>query len=90
MPLRRILDDSSDEEINDVIDQSPSDERLEKGLRDAVTKIVRTGELENLTVKRVRLATESALGLEEGFFKSHNKWKSRSEQIIKAEAVCST
>jgi len=65
-----------------------ADEVLEKGLRDAVAKIFQSGRVEELTVKRVRLATEKALGLEDGFFKGDEIWKPRSDQIIKQEAVC--
>ncbi|GAM40888.1 transcriptional regulator [Talaromyces pinophilus] len=86
MPRRRIVEDSSDEEANDSSNSIPSDDRLEKALRNSVANIFRTGKLEELTVKRVRRATETALGLEEGFFKAHEKWKTRSDQIIKDEA----
>lgn len=87
MPRRRIVEDSSDEEANDSSNSIPSDDRLEKALRNSVANIFRTGKLEELTVKRVRRATETALGLEEGFFKAHEEWKTRSDQIIKDEAV---
>jgi hypothetical protein len=65
----------------------PPDEELEQGLRNAVAKIFKTGNPAELTVKRVRLATEQALGLEEGFFKGDADWKARSDTIIKDEAV---
>jgi hypothetical protein len=87
MPRRRIIEDSSDEETNNSSNSLPSDDRLEKALRNTVANIFRTGKLDELTVKRVRLATETALGLEEGFFKAHEEWKTRSDQIIKDEAV---
>lgn len=88
MPPRYAFSDSSDEEAGDTPDNKYSDERLEKGLRGTVAGIFRSGKLEELTVKRVRLATETTLGLEEGFFKAHEEWKSRSETVIKEEAVC--
>ena len=66
----------------------PADEVLERGLRDAVAKIFQSGKMEELTVKRVRLATEKALGLEDGFFKGDEIWKPKSDRIIKQEAVC--
>jgi hypothetical protein len=89
MPRRPVIEDSSDEETNDGSSNNiPSDESLEQGLRDAVADIFRKENLQDLTVKRVRLATESALDLEEGFFKGHDTWKARSDQIIKEEAVC--
>jgi hypothetical protein len=65
----------------------PADAELERGLRNAVAKIFKTGNPAELTVKRVRLATEQALGLEEGFFKGDADWKARSDTIIKDEAV---
>lgn len=65
----------------------PSDEILEKGLRDTVAAIFKRGNLDELTVKRVRSRTEKALGLEEGFYKNDEVWKARSDQIIKREAV---
>ncbi|CRG88193.1 hypothetical protein PISL3812_05220 [Talaromyces islandicus] len=86
MPPRYAFYDSSDEETGET-DNKCSDERLEKGLRDTVASIFRSGKLEELTVKRVRLATETTLGLEEGFFKAHQEWKPRSETVIKEEAA---
>ncbi|KAJ5115035.1 hypothetical protein NUU61_000794, partial [Penicillium alfredii] len=63
----------------------PSDNDLEQGLRDGVAAIFKSGKMEELTVKRVRLAVEKQLGLAEGFFKSTGDWKARSEQVIKEE-----
>lgn len=65
----------------------PSDDALEKALRKAVATILKAGNLEELTVKRVRLAVEKKLGLEEGFFKSTGEWKTRSDRVIKDEVV---
>ena len=65
----------------------PADEVLEKALRDAVAKIFQSGRIDELTVKRVRQATEKALGLEDDFFKGDQIWKPRSDRIIKQEAV---
>jgi hypothetical protein len=62
------------------------DEMLEQALRQSVADIFKTGNLSELTVKRVRLATENALGLEEGFFKGDANWKAKSDRIIKKEA----
>lgn len=87
MPRTRIVEDSSDEEASNSLVQIPSDIELEKALRKTVANIFQTGQLEQLTVKRVRLATESGLGLDEGFFKGDQSWKLRSEKIIKDEAV---
>lgn len=66
---------------------TPTAQSLEKGLRDTVASIFRTGNTDELTVKRVRRATEQALDLDEGFFKSHSTWKERSDQIIREEVV---
>ncbi|KAL2800789.1 hypothetical protein BJX66DRAFT_290135 [Aspergillus keveii] len=89
MPQRVVLDSDSEPELelSDVPDvpSQPSDKQLEKALRDAVAKIYKTGKMEELTVKRVRLAAEKALQLEEGYFKANGEWKARSEQIIKDE-----
>ncbi|EFR02866.1 hypothetical protein MGYG_05867 [Nannizzia gypsea CBS 118893] len=58
---------------------------IEQGLRDTVANIYRSGNLDELTVKRVRLATEQSLGLEQGFLKAHEEWKRKSDEIIKDE-----
>jgi len=78
----------SDSDSELLSSRENADEVLEKGLRDAVAKIFQSGRMEELTVKRVRLATEKALGLEDGFFKGNEIWKPRSDRIIKQEAVC--
>ncbi|KAH8693959.1 putative transcriptional regulator [Talaromyces proteolyticus] len=87
MAPRYALQESSDEEAGDEMSNIHSDERLAKGLRDTVARVYESGNLQELTVKRVRLATETALGLEEGFFKGHEQWKAKSETIIKEEAA---
>lgn len=86
-PRYAIYDSSEDSESGDGPKKSPSDAQLEKGLRDTVANVLRVGNLEELTVKRVRLATEKALGIDEGFFKRDEQWKTKSDQIIKDEAV---
>ncbi|KAJ5668154.1 uncharacterized protein N7477_006724 [Penicillium maclennaniae] len=78
------LSDSESESDNSLA-RLLSDEALEKGLRDEVARIYASGNMENLTVKRVRLAAEKKLGLTEGFFKTTDDWKTRSDQIIKEE-----
>ena len=65
----------------------PSAAKLEHALRHAVQVVYKTGNLEELTVKRVRRAAEEALGLDEGFFKTDLEWKDRSKEIISAEVV---
>ncbi|KAI9376264.1 hypothetical protein BJX61DRAFT_538962 [Aspergillus egyptiacus] len=87
MAPRYALPDSESESEPDPSDapRQPSDEELEKALRHVVANIYKTGNTEELTVKRVRLAAEKALQLEEGFFKTNGDWKARSDQIIKDE-----
>ncbi|EZF25446.1 hypothetical protein H112_02244 [Trichophyton rubrum D6] len=63
----------------------PSAEAIEQGLRATVAKIYKSGNLDELTVKRVRLATEKILGLEQGVLKAHAEWKQKSDEIIKDE-----
>ena len=68
-------------------DSRPDDAVLEQELRQIVRQIYKAGNLEELTVKRVRTAAEKNLGLEDGFFKE-SQWKVKSKAIIEAEAVC--
>ena len=63
-----------------------SDAALESALRDTVGKIYDSGDLEELTVKRVRATAEHELRLAEGFFKQ-GEWKNQSKSIIEEEAV---
>lgn len=77
----------SESEADGEVPSTPSDQALEKGLRDQVAAIFKSGNMEELTVKRVRLATEDTLGLTAGYFKSTGDWKARSENIIKDEVV---
>lgn len=85
---RRVVSDSESESDEPVGPSVPSDDVLEKALRDTVAKIYKSGNMEELTVKRVRMAAEKVLGVEEGFFKGSSIWKSKSDQIIKDEVVC--
>jgi hypothetical protein len=78
-------DSDSDADSDAAI--APSDQTLEKGLRDEVASIFKSGNMEELTVKRVRLAVENKLGLTAGYFKTTGDWKARSEEIIKEEFV---
>lgn len=65
-----------------------AEERLEQALRHAVQVVYKIGDLEELTVKRMRKAAEESLHLYEGFFKESEEWKDRSKRIIEEEAVC--
>ncbi|KAJ5623241.1 Transcriptional regulator [Penicillium lividum] len=78
------LSDSESESEPDV-SSTPSDDQLEQGLRDEIAGIFKSGNMEELTVKRVRLAAEKKLGLIEGYLKNTGDWKARSEKIIKDE-----
>ncbi|KAJ5594187.1 Transcriptional regulator [Penicillium hispanicum] len=82
-PQYRLSDSESEAEVDARVTQS--DSTLEQGLRDEVAAIFKSGKMEELTVKRVRLAAEKKLGLVEGFFKTEGDWKTRSDQIIKEE-----
>jgi len=69
-------------------DAIPSRPKLEQGLRNAVQQVYKTGNLENLTVKRIRKLVEDDLELPEDFFKSDATWKEKSKELIQAEVVC--
>ncbi|KAJ5425933.1 hypothetical protein N7465_001003 [Penicillium sp. CMV-2018d] len=84
MPPKYAMSDSESEAEGEV-PSAPSDQALEKALRDQVAAIFKSGNMEELTVKRVRLAIEDTLGLTAGYFKSTGDWKARSENIIKDE-----
>lgn len=78
---------SASESDQPLVASRPSDTALTQALRDVVAGIFKSGKVEELTVKRVRLAAEKKLGIDEGFFKDDGDWKKRSDQIIKEEAV---
>ncbi|KAJ5124299.1 uncharacterized protein N7515_008124 [Penicillium bovifimosum] len=86
MPPKYAMSDS-ESEAEGHVPATPSDEVLEKSLRDTVAGIFKSGNMDELTVKRVRLAAEASLGLTAGYFKSTGDWKTRSEQIIKDEVA---
>ena len=65
----------------------PSAATLEQALRHAVQKVFNSGNLENLTVKRVRKSVEVGLDLGEDFFKTDVTWTSKSKLVIQAEVV---
>lgn len=86
MPPKYTMSDSESDAENEA-PSAPSDQTLEKGLRDEVAGIFKSGNMSELTVKRVRLAVENKLGLTTGYFKSTGDWKERSDMIIKEEVV---
>lgn len=59
---------------------------LENALRAKVQQIFRLGNLDELTVKRVRRAVEAELGLEVDYFKDE-VWREKSKIIIGSEVV---
>lgn len=92
MPRRYVLSDSESEPESDQsrapTPSGPSEDAMERALREVVVRIYQAGNMEELTVKRVRGAAERSLGLDEGFFKGDAEWKGRSDRIIKDEVVC--
>ncbi|MCJ1378042.1 hypothetical protein MMC17_001138 [Xylographa soralifera] len=64
---------------------APSVMLLEQSLRNAVQDVYKRGDIEELTVKRMRKAVEKDLNLHEDFFKKP-AWKDKSKQIIEEEA----
>ncbi|PYH75760.1 putative transcriptional regulator [Aspergillus uvarum CBS 121591] len=82
-PKYALSESESESELAAGRPDIPSDDALEQALRDTVAEIYKSGKLEELTVKRVRLATEKALKLDEGFFKTQGDWKARSKEVIR-------
>ena len=68
-------------------DGAPSAEVLEQALRDAVRSCYSSGDLDNLTVKRIRSSVEADLDLQDDFFKTDPAWKERSKNVIQSEVV---
>ena len=58
----------------------PPDTELEQSLRREVAKATKAGD--EITVKRIRTASEKRLGLPKDFYKSHATWKDRSKEIV--------
>ena len=65
----------------------PTDETLREALRLAVAEVYKSGDLGELTVKRIRAAAEQNLDLPSGFFKGDFRWKGESDRVIKEETV---
>jgi hypothetical protein len=66
---------------------TPSHANLERALRNAVQQAFRNGNLDELTIRRVRAAAEKDLDLEDGFYKNDPTWKEESKRIIQCEVV---
>ncbi|CAG8232190.1 unnamed protein product [Penicillium salamii] len=82
-PKYRMSDSESEAEAE--APSTHSDHSLEKALREQVASIFKSGNMAELTVKRVRHAVENKLGLTAEYFKTTGDWKKRSEEIIKEE-----
>ena len=68
-------------------DGTPSTAALRQALRNAVREVYRSGDLDDLTIKRIRKAVEADLGLQDDFFKNDPAWKEESKDIIQSEVV---
>jgi len=66
----------------------PSDTAISNKLRDIVIAIHKSGNTDDLTVKRVRVRAEKELGLDQGFFKTDPGWKRKSQAEIVEAVVC--
>ncbi|KAH9874135.1 hypothetical protein IAQ61_004764 [Plenodomus lingam] len=76
--------------MSDSDQNLPSEAAIATKLRDIVIAIHKSGNTDDLTVKRVRARAEKELGLDDGFFKTNPVWKQKSqEQIVEAvEKYC--
>jgi hypothetical protein len=76
----------SDSDLSEAsVSPAPPDDELEKSLRREVVKAQKAGE--EYTVNTIRAASEAQLGLSPGFYKSHDEWKDRSKNVIRAQIV---
>jgi len=66
----------------------PSEAVISQKLRDVVIAIHKSGNAEDLTLKRVRVRAEKELSLPDGFLKTDSKWKEQSKDIIGDAVVC--
>ncbi len=77
----------SDDSDSSRHDPTLPNAELEKALRHTVRQIYKVGNVEDLTIKRVRKAVEEQLDLRDGFFKAHGNWNQRSKDVIQSEVV---
>ncbi len=66
---------------------APTDVTLEQALRNAVQKVYKMGNLDDLTVRRIRKVVEEDLDLQDGFFKNDPIWNTKSKSVIQSEVV---
>lgn len=60
----------------------PSDATISQKLREVVIAIHKSGNHDELTVKRVRARAEKELKLQDGFLKTDPQWKQKSQDTI--------
>jgi hypothetical protein len=65
----------------------PSASEIEAALRRIVADLYAAERYADLTVKRVRVAAEQQLGLDDGWFKADDEWNTRSKDVISSEVV---
>jgi hypothetical protein len=65
----------------------PSNPKIEQALRRVIERIFKSGDHDNLTLKRVRKAAEDDLELPNDFFRTNDDWKERSKVFITSEVV---
>ena len=68
-------------------DDMPSDATLEQALRHFVQLVYKSGNLEDLTIRRIRKSVEKHLSLQDDFFKTDAEWKDKSKSVIESEVV---
>ena len=73
--------------VSSLSSATPSHATLEQALRDTVQQVFQSGNLDELTIRRVRTATEKRLDLEDGFYKNDPLWKEESKITIESEVV---
>ena len=76
----------SDSELSDAPDVGiPPDFELENSLRREVNRATKNNE--EITLKFIRTASETRLGLPEGFYKNHELWKGKSKTVVLNQIV---
>ena len=66
---------------------APQASRVEESIRRVIKNIYDSGNLDDLTVKRVRTAAEKELHLPDRWFRDHAEWKDKSAELIKRVVV---
>ena len=63
----------------------PPDHQLEQSLRREVVRATKVGD--DVTIRKIRTASEKKLGLPDGFYKGHESWKEKSKEIVQDQIV---